>query len=658
MGKWTTRWLALILVSVIASLSVFPAAMPVSAQTIEPPLVVLMDGDLWSYQESTATLTQLTRWGYNETPVISPDGKRVAYASIADIAIEALKRFGDGEVFPPNNLYILDMTTMQPQRIAAQPTGATFMTGNSAGVYVHRTTPTWSPDSSMLAWIEFSIAPQPSTELVIFDVKANQTRARTSLNMLVIPPFTTGPEWSSSGIFIHLPPTETGGDTLLVFDGNGSLRLKTPIAIPYESIVDVHWVTQNSAEFVGVSARTGAWTLINPGTGATSAPSGIPEVANAANAISAYYLTGRATQSGLQWLTGDQDIPLNFSGYSSQISIAPSGRALAYASDAVYILRGGQVVRVPGTERINVNGNGALAWSYGKWRVRARQRPQPTVPPIVMNCPGAPPTRLTIGSIARVTLNPAQPNALNSAAGRPSLHPGITRITLIPSGQIFTVLDGPVCVDNYLWWKVNFNNLIGWTAEGEGAVYWVEPFNGPLGVDCPKNLPSRLVAGNQGRVVPGIPNALRSQPSKNNTTSTILGGIPSKGVFTVINGPTCADGYAWWQVNYNGVVGWTPEGENGVYWLEPLICGFRVPSRLQAGKRGIVLPGLPNALRGMPSKKAPSALLGEIPTGAVFDILSGPVCGDNLVWWQINYAGLVGWTPEGEGETYWLGPVQ
>jgi hypothetical protein len=79
----------------------------------------------------------------------------------------------------------------------------------------------------------------------------------------------------------------------------------------------------------------------------------------------------------------------------------------------------------------------------------------------------------------------------------------------------------------------------------------------------------RLVVGGQGRVIENLPpNNVRSEPT---IGSPRLGEIPGGGVFTVIGGPVCADNYAWWQVDYNGLVGWTAEGEGITYWLEPLV---------------------------------------------------------------------------------------
>jgi uncharacterized protein YraI len=49
-----------------------------------------------------------------------------------------------------------------------------------------------------------------------------------------------------------------------------------------------------------------------------------------------------------------------------------------------------------------------------------------------------------------------------------------------------------------------------------------------------------------------------------------IGQIPGEGVFSVVGGPQCADGYRWWQVSYNGLVGWTASGSGSEYWVEPI----------------------------------------------------------------------------------------
>lgn len=85
---------------------------------------------------------------------------------------------------------------------------------------------------------------------------------------------------------------------------------------------------------------------------------------------------------------------------------------------------------------------------------------------------------------------------------------------------------------------------------------------------CANVLPRRLIIGNQGRVTPGTPNRVRSEP---NTQAQVLGTIPGGEPFTVLQGPTCdsANGIAWWQVDYNGLIGWTAEGQGQTYFVEP-----------------------------------------------------------------------------------------
>ncbi len=174
---------------------------------------------------------------------------------------------------------------------------------------------------------------------------------------------------------------------------------------------------------------------------------------------------------------------------------------------------------------------------------------------------------------------------------------------------------------------------------------------------------TRLTAGGLARVTsyPNQPNRIRVSPNFN---AQVVGYIPVGATFNVLYGPACAQGTQWWQVSYNGITGWTGEGNGyGTYWLEPVSAtpACALPSRLVVGSQGRVTPGLPNVLRSAPgtaSTGANSVVIGEIPAGGIFSVYSGPVCGtDGRPWWQVNYNGLVGWTAEGEGYgTYWVEP--
>lgn len=81
-------------------------------------------------------------------------------------------------------------------------------------------------------------------------------------------------------------------------------------------------------------------------------------------------------------------------------------------------------------------------------------------------------------------------------------------------------------------------------------------------------MPTRLAVDIQARVTPGLPNTLRAEPDRD---AAQTGEIPGGGLFTVVDGPACDDeGYLWWFVNYDGQTGWTSEGRNSEYFIEPL----------------------------------------------------------------------------------------
>jgi hypothetical protein len=85
---------------------------------------------------------------------------------------------------------------------------------------------------------------------------------------------------------------------------------------------------------------------------------------------------------------------------------------------------------------------------------------------------------------------------------------------------------------------------------------------------CVGNRPARLDQGMTAMVIPSLPNALRNRPGLTKDRSLVIGWIAAGDKVTVLDGPICQSGYAWWLVNYNGALGWTPEGEADTYWLQ------------------------------------------------------------------------------------------
>jgi len=68
----------------------------------------------------------------------------------------------------------------------------------------------------------------------------------------------------------------------------------------------------------------------------------------------------------------------------------------------------------------------------------------------------------------------------------------------------------------------------------------------------------------------GIPNTIRASPS---TAAEQLGTAqPGRRFDRVIEGPACNEGYTWWQVEIDGVIGWTAEsnGATDEYYLVPV----------------------------------------------------------------------------------------
>ena len=97
---------------------------------------------------------------------------------------------------------------------------------------------------------------------------------------------------------------------------------------------------------------------------------------------------------------------------------------------------------------------------------------QPTVPPSpTAVCSPAPPSHLIVHERAQVSS--ADPRPLNIRDGAGTAHPIIAEI---PTDALLYVLEGPTCSQNYAWYRVEFNGIIGWIAEGDQHAYYVQPY--------------------------------------------------------------------------------------------------------------------------------------------------------------------------------------
>ena len=76
-----------------------------------------------------------------------------------------------------------------------------------------------------------------------------------------------------------------------------------------------------------------------------------------------------------------------------------------------------------------------------------------------------------IGDKAYVTIPGDVANRVREDAGLNTETVGV-----IDPGGMMTIIDGPKCADNIIWWEVTGDNgVTGWTAEGKGNDFWLIP---------------------------------------------------------------------------------------------------------------------------------------------------------------------------------------
>jgi hypothetical protein len=256
----------------------------------------------------------------------------------------------------------------------------------------------------------------------------------------------------------------------------------------------------------------------------------------------------------------------------------------------------------------------------------------------------------TAGSNSVELWNPATGERLISLAGRGAVawSPDGTRIAT-------STLDNRISI-------IDVSNLsIPVSITDNDATQVPGDISSPTPTFCPDAPSPRLTVGQQARVVPSWASNLRAEPALDAERVLI---IPGRGVFTVLDGPLCEADYVWWQVEYDGQRGWTAEGREGEYWLEPLPeseanteCPGAPVQRLRVGAQARqALDQDPLLVLETPTS---SNTLFQIYPGDILDVIGGPLCfpvdGNNTSWWQVrNSDGLTGWVAEGRLDRYYL----
>lgn len=105
----------------------------------------------------------------------------------------------------------------------------------------------------------------------------------------------------------------------------------------------------------------------------------------------------------------------------------------------------------------------------------ATPTPTPNLQATWVPCPGTYPSRLYVGNQAMVSSDPPLPNRVRS-------EPNTTTnniIGMLQVGEKMEILEGPVCSQGWIWWRVRSlsTGLTGWTAEGDASGYWLVPLN-------------------------------------------------------------------------------------------------------------------------------------------------------------------------------------
>lgn len=166
--------------------------------------------------------------------------------------------------------------------------------------------------------------------------------------------------------------------------------------------------------------------------------------------------------------------------------------------------------------------------------------------------------------------------------------------------------------------------------------------------------PQPFTAGQRVVLTPGV--NLRHLPS---LSGAVTNYYTMEVLLNVVDGPVCANGYNWWRVQGVGEPGWVIEGRPGRYFLN---FAYEAPETVCYPSLGLPLGEDALLLTGVLIREGASQdalVLSNILTDERVTVLSGPICAENINWWQVRFrqdanTTLTGYIAEGYPGEYWI----
>lgn len=561
-----------------AALLVFAAliASLAAAQSGNQPIFAYRQGDIWKIDLTSNTATQLTHWGYNGGPILSPDGGKIAYLSttadfVRQFKAGAATRTGGAA---PANVWVMDVAT-EAFTLVADQSGA-----SATGIL--RSLPNWSPDSRQLVWLQLDPGLQAldAAQLRLHNLDSGQALTLVSNvdlgyqgSNIRMPSL----RWGAGGIArLHFDFPSGGGNPYLhiqFYDAHNGALTQYDLGLNASrdnAVRDFIWVDHLGRSLMALQIKD-YWDLIDPPTGERSRLADPPRLQTQDQA-GAYQLTPRSVADGqgdwrIHWGATDDNVDIDSDYFSYRVNrnnrpaLSPDGMRMAWQdADRVNIW---DIASASGSRPLFEAGSSwafpipqpfGLVWAPTKWATTGNTaQAAPALSPVQPTC--ALPPLLSAGQQAIVA--PGSANRVRNAATL-----NADTVGLIESGDVVTIEAGPICADGYNWYFARNNTVAGWTAEGGAGSYWLF-----YHIDCHNSPPIRLSATMSATVAGS--RSLNVRNGKGEDGTAVLTVASPGDAFLITGRPECDwNGARWYPIQLRHFLGWIAAGIGDEYYIE------------------------------------------------------------------------------------------